>query len=677
MNNNEIFKYTVTAIVSTYNPLKYIHEALINLENQTLYKKNKLEIIIININSDHSDFLIPEKLLKNKNHIRYIRIKTKEKIYEAWNRGCCLAQGEFITNVNIDYTYRVDALDILSKALKNHTNSDIVYANSLVAENSNQNFKQYSIFGCFMWPQYDRTELFRACFINLQPMWRKSLHKQYGFYDQNLESAGDYEFWLRLAASGVHFQHIPECLGIYHMSQEGIEHGISTLSIQESEIARSRYWKKEWGNRPTSSGTYFVPMQLFRSKLQTDRAGKPLVSVIIPTKDRPAMLCDAVKSVLAQTYSPIEVVVINDAGCDVRNDLATIPDSSKITYINLLQNSERSKCRNCGIMLARGDYITYLDDDDIFYPNHIETLIVALTSNAYHVAYSDSIMAQQSILENNYTTTKKISFYSHDFNYEKLLVDNYIPILCVMHKKSCIEKSGYFDNKISTHEDWDLWIRIAQHYDFLHIKKITSEYRIRNDNTNTTNSKLPRFLETYKYIYKKHPLNHSANEFTHLDRKRAEFAINIRAYTFICDLIKCIHTSALGEQLASYKNLLDKCGASQKQIISATLYTESQPERNIKRQRILLLKSIQTDNENYLAWLSLCNNYLINEEFEHVEKILQILIDVNPLELTLHESLISILNFLHKTKKAKDTLSRKEHISSLKNNSITINTKTN
>jgi glycosyltransferase involved in cell wall biosynthesis len=408
-------------------------------------------------------------------------------------------------------------------------------------------------------------------------------------------------------------------------------------------------------------------MELSWSKWQTQRPENPLVSVIIPTKDRPNMLCEAVQSALNQTYPYVEVVVINDAGIDVRHKLTMIPKSSSITYVNLLHNSERSKSRNYGISIANGDYITYLDDDDIYYPNHIETLLGVLTSKKIDIAYTDSLMAQQSIHNNTHKTIRKICFYSHDFNFEKLLVDNYIPILCIMHKKKCIEKSGYFDEKISTHEDWDLLIRLAQHYNFFHVKQITSEYRVRDDNTNTTNSKLPKFLETYKYIYEKYPLPPFASEFTSLDRKRALFAINIRAYSYICDLISNIEHSHKKNIATNAHELLNKCGASQKQIISATIYLQSKFEKNTQIQRRILLKSINVDQENYLSWISLCHNYIQDGNFELVEFTLKTLIEASPLDLTLYDSLISIMKILNKNKLLDDLKLRKEYISRIKN----------
>ena len=387
------------------------------------------------------------------------------------------------------------------------------------------------------------------------------------------------------------------------------------------------------------------------------------------------MLREAVESVLNQTYPHIEAVVINDAGIDVQNQLASLQNSSKILYIHLLENSERSIARNCGIELASGNYIAYLDDDDIFYPNHVETLLNPLRTNGYKIAYSDSIMAQQSLQNGKYITYKKICHHSQDFDYKKLLTDNYIPILCLMHEKKCIEKAGYFDTKISTHEDWDLWIRLANNFNFLHLKSITSEYRMRDDNTNTTNSKFPKFLETYKYIYNKYTTPSSISNFTTLTRKKTLFAINLRTYDYICSMISDINKHTNNKSSTETSKILKKCGAHENQIISATIYLQSMAENNTALQRQLLLRSIKSDHENYLAWLALCKNYIEDGKLELVEKTLMTLIDANPLDVTLYDSLINIAKLLNNTKLQSDMAKQKEimcHI--IKKNQLNRNT---
>ena len=93
-----------------------------------------------------------------------------------------------------------------------------------------------------------------------------------------------------------------------------------------------------------------------------------------------------------------------------------------------------SAARNTGIKTARGSYIAYLDDDDVYYPNHLETLIEFLKKSDYGVAYTDSYQVFQSWITDHYSTDYK-KIFGHEFNREDLLICNYIHLNNVVHEK--------------------------------------------------------------------------------------------------------------------------------------------------------------------------------------------------------------------------------------------------
>ena len=118
-----------------------------------------------------------------------------------------------------------------------------------------------------------------------------------------------------------------------------------------------------------------------------------LVSIIVRTKDRPKLLKRALQSIVVQTYRPVEVVLVNDGGCDLDiEELKGILDDIALNYIRLEKNTGRAHAGNVGIEKAKGHYIGFLDDDDEFYPEHLVTLVSFLEHNDYEVAYTDSLM---------------------------------------------------------------------------------------------------------------------------------------------------------------------------------------------------------------------------------------------------------------------------------------------
>jgi len=230
----------------------------------------------------------------------------------------------------------------------------------------------------------------------------------------------------------------------------------------------------------------------------------PLVSVIVPTHNRPERLAEALKSILEQSYQNLEIIVINDAGADVENIISYLNQRKNITYIKHSQNRGLAAARNTGIKVARGKYIAYLDDDDLFYPNHLETLVNYLETTDYKVAYTDAYRAHEKKEKGKYAVVNRDVPYSFDFDYDRILVGNFVPVLCFMHEKSCLEEAGFFDEGLTTLEDWDLWIRMSRKFKFAHIKEITCEFSWRIDGTTMTSSRQMEFRRSSQVIYEKY-----------------------------------------------------------------------------------------------------------------------------------------------------------------------------
>jgi len=206
----------------------------------------------------------------------------------------------------------------------------------------------------------------------------------------------------------------------------------------------------------------------------------PSVSIIVRTKDRPELLKRALKTIAAQTYRPIEVVLVNDGGCDPDIErLKEILRDVSLNYIRLEKNTGRAHAGNVGIENAQGQYIGFLDDDDELNPEHLVTLVSFLEHNDYEVAYTDSLMVYKEYdphtHEFNNEVKKEIAF-SQDFNYDRLVFENYIPLMCLLFARRPLVTSGGFENSFDLYEDWDLLIRIGNKYPFYHIRQITSNY---------------------------------------------------------------------------------------------------------------------------------------------------------------------------------------------------------
>jgi glycosyltransferase involved in cell wall biosynthesis len=212
----------VSAIVSVYNAKKYIKGCLEDLLSQSM--ADRLEIIVVDSGSEQDEATIVADYQKHHSNINYIRTAKRETVYAAWNRGIRFASGRYITNANADDRHRKDAFEIMAATLDQRPDIALVYADLLITENENETFDQCTPAGRFGWLDWDRQKLLEGnCFMGPQPMWRKTLHEEYGYFRPDFVTSGDYEFWLR--ASQTHnFLHLPVVLGLYLKSVASIEH---------------------------------------------------------------------------------------------------------------------------------------------------------------------------------------------------------------------------------------------------------------------------------------------------------------------------------------------------------------------------------------------------------------------------------------------------------------------
>ncbi|HEX3624933.1 MAG TPA: glycosyltransferase [Verrucomicrobiae bacterium] len=237
-------------------------------------------------------------------------------------------------------------------------------------------------------------------------------------------------------------------------------------------------------------------------KSKSAQPDAPLVSVIVPTFNRPELLVKALRSILNQTFRNFEIIVVNDCGCDVEPTVAQL-GNQPIICLRHETNRGLPASRNTGLRAAHGKYVAYLDDDDLYYPEHLQTLLSYLESHPGTVAYTDANCTHQEKVNGQWTTVRRDVPYSYDWDNDRILVENFVPSLCFMHEKAFLEKSGYFDETLRRHEDWDLWIRLSRHFSFAHLPRVTCEFLRRNDASSMTMQNLAPFVETMKRVHAK------------------------------------------------------------------------------------------------------------------------------------------------------------------------------
>ncbi|NIV30518.1 MAG: glycosyltransferase [Anaerolineae bacterium] len=198
------------------------------------------------------------------------------------------------------------------------------------------------------------------------------------------------------------------------------------------------------------------------------------VSVIIPTYNRSKLLRVALESVLAQTYPNVEIIVVDDGSTD---DTATLMEEYAERVIYLRQaNQDVAAARNTGIRAASGEYLTFLDDDDMILPTKVERQMQVLTSQSrvglvhcrfYHIDEGGNRFSRIGPLPAGAVL-------------KELLCRNFIWVGAPLIRRQCLERVGLFDEDIpAICADWDMWLRIAQAgYPFACVQEPLGAYRV-------------------------------------------------------------------------------------------------------------------------------------------------------------------------------------------------------
>ncbi len=231
---------------------------------------------------------------------------------------------------------------------------------------------------------------------------------------------------------------------------------------------------------------------------------KPKVSVIIPTYNRSHFLSRAIKSVLNQTFQDFELIIVDDGSTDnTKEVIENFQEKDKrIKYIWQKNSGGPAKTRNKGIEKSEGEYIAFLDDDDECLPKKLEKQILLFKEskvpNLGFVGGLDIIVGKKPI--------KDITPFYKSGNILKDLCFHCIIRTpgTVLVKRSVLQKVGFFDEKFKAADDYDMWIRISQHYSFDYVKENILKYHVHTNNLSQNKETFYQRVEDECFLFKKH-----------------------------------------------------------------------------------------------------------------------------------------------------------------------------
>jgi glycosyltransferase involved in cell wall biosynthesis len=202
----------------------------------------------------------------------------------------------------------------------------------------------------------------------------------------------------------------------------------------------------------------------------------PLVSVVIPTYNRSALLQETLASIRSQTFQDFDIIIVDNLSTDGTEAAVAALGEPRITYLRHANHGVIAVNRNVGIRRAMGKFVAFCDDDDLWMPDKLERQVAVMQSDpAVGLCYTDG----STFRDDDIVHPRMISRRVHTDHFAKLLWDNFVPSSSVMVRRALFADLGLIDEspELLAVEDYELWIRFAHRAKLVFLDEPPIRYR--------------------------------------------------------------------------------------------------------------------------------------------------------------------------------------------------------
>lgn len=306
-----------------------------------------------------------------------------------------MAKSDLITNGNLDDRSSNKALEINLQALTNNPDIDLVYSGYYYTEKPNETFEKNS----YRWivePQEFASDRMFQYLPGPQPMWRKSMHEKYGFFDETFTSSGNWEMWLRAVSQGSKFKKVPGIHTLYYSNPNGISTNPEPDKVaqrsRETDLIVNKY-KFLWDGSTSSARVEEKAVRPEKQESKLVLAEQETKKQFIPTGDKQFVIVIAsynnkywfqrnLDSVFNQTYENYRIIYVEDGSSDKTGELVEnyIKDRGYQDKVTLIKNKERigsplASLYKAAALCKPEEIIVCLDGDDWFASDDVLKLL--------------------------------------------------------------------------------------------------------------------------------------------------------------------------------------------------------------------------------------------------------------------------------------------------------------
>lgn len=248
---------------------------------------------------------------------------------------------------------------------------------------------------------------------------------------------------------------------------------------------------------PTPSAV--APPKAKRRSRASVRERAPLVTAITPTYNRRLFLPRALGSVKGQTYPNVEHLVVNDGG----EAIGDIVESFGARTIDLARNVRHGAALNAGIAQAKGEYLAFLDDDDIWFPDHLAALVDGVQRAKGAIAHSNAMVAHRGDFD-EIVGFSPGALAGVDTE-EILVVCPFLGMIATLIHRDALAAVGDFDEPLTPNEDYEMILRLGLRYDWVHVDRITCLWSHGGNYTHVSDATGSIYPSLYEEAYRRHP----------------------------------------------------------------------------------------------------------------------------------------------------------------------------
>ena len=254
----------------------------------------------------------------------------------------------------------------------------------------------------------------------------------------------------------------------------------------------------------------------------TASAGAPTVSVILPVYNRMHALEDSIRSVLAQSYADLELIVVDDASTEDLSRVIGRIDDPRLRYVRLEVNGGASAARNAGLAEARGDFIAFQDSDDLWLPRKLEQQMrvleqrpeIDVVTNA-KVLYGGGPDGSYGIDKVSLRPPPDGRLREDEDQVAKFLVENRISLQNALFRRNCYPEPVWFDARVRSNADWAFTSSLAQHARILELPEpVVMAFSSTDSISKNKRAKaigLVRIMRRNRALYDRYPREYALN----------------------------------------------------------------------------------------------------------------------------------------------------------------------